>query len=148
MWRESVMTCGTERFSWWPNSKATTRLFNATEQWDPAGAYDQAPCSSGSFWTYNEPKVTAMSVLYPVEREFHRGAEATFPFFSISSEPTDYNREHERPQRAAHVTMSAAFGRGHFMVRDDRTSVIQGWLDRLKAGDESARDRLLASASN
>ncbi len=34
------------------------------------------------------------------------------------------------------------------MVRDDRTSVIQGWLDRLKAGDESARDRLLASASN
>jgi RNA polymerase sigma factor (sigma-70 family) len=34
------------------------------------------------------------------------------------------------------------------MVSDDRTSVIQGWLDRLKAGDESAREGLLATASN
>jgi len=33
------------------------------------------------------------------------------------------------------------------MVRDDRTSVIQGWLDRLKAGDDSAREGLFATAS-
>jgi RNA polymerase sigma-70 factor (ECF subfamily) len=33
------------------------------------------------------------------------------------------------------------------MLRDDRSSVIEGWLERLKAGDDSARDGLLASAS-
>jgi RNA polymerase sigma-70 factor (ECF subfamily) len=33
------------------------------------------------------------------------------------------------------------------MPRDDETAVIQGWLDRLQAGDESAREALLASAS-
>jgi RNA polymerase sigma-70 factor (ECF subfamily) len=33
------------------------------------------------------------------------------------------------------------------MVHDDRTSVIQGWLDRLKAGDASAFEGLFATAS-
>jgi RNA polymerase sigma-70 factor (ECF subfamily) len=32
------------------------------------------------------------------------------------------------------------------MGSDDRTTVIQGWLARLQAGDDSARDTLLASA--
>ncbi len=34
------------------------------------------------------------------------------------------------------------------MGSDDRTTVIQGWLDRLQAGDDSARDALLATASD
>ncbi len=34
------------------------------------------------------------------------------------------------------------------MVDDDRTFMIQGWLDRLQAGDDSARESLLACASN
>jgi len=33
------------------------------------------------------------------------------------------------------------------MVRDDKTTVIQGWLDRHYAGDDSAYEALLASAS-
>ncbi len=34
------------------------------------------------------------------------------------------------------------------MGREDHTTVIQGWLDRLHAGDDSAREKLLASASD
>jgi RNA polymerase sigma-70 factor (ECF subfamily) len=30
--------------------------------------------------------------------------------------------------------------------RDDRTTEIQGWLERLRAGDDSARGALLATA--
>ncbi len=32
------------------------------------------------------------------------------------------------------------------MNRDDRSTIIQGWLDRLRAGDDSAREALLVSA--
>jgi RNA polymerase sigma factor (sigma-70 family) len=34
------------------------------------------------------------------------------------------------------------------MGRDDHTTVIQSWLDRLHAGDDSAREKLFASASD
>jgi RNA polymerase sigma-70 factor (ECF subfamily) len=34
------------------------------------------------------------------------------------------------------------------MGRDDLTTVIQGWLDRLQAGDDAARQALIASASD
>jgi RNA polymerase sigma factor (sigma-70 family) len=34
------------------------------------------------------------------------------------------------------------------MGSDDPSTVIQGWLDRLRAGDDSARDALLASAGD
>ena len=48
---------------------------------------------------------------------------------------------------ASAAPCTSNLGRDPAMGREDHTTVIQGWLDRLHAGDDSAREKLLTSAS-